>query len=231
MAKSFKQLLTQRVVPMPTAGRDFLDLLNEPAGTPVGGASSVPEPGEVVVPGNSGLPAPGGQAGKPGNTAQPGKRSPKTRSTDTPCVAGSTTGSSSADDKHVTEDRSALPPVVAQPPEAGDARQTFVVRRHLLEQMRDYVHARRAKGDYAYSQKQALEEALTEFLTAREPAQPRPPEAREREQQFQTRVREGRQRSAATVESSARPTAQKPPESDASQVTERDRPLRTGRLG
>jgi protease II len=95
--------------------------------------------------------------------------------------------------------------------EVGDARQTFVVRRHLLERVRDYVHARRAKGDYAYSQKQALEEALLEFLAAREPAQPRPLEAREREQQFRARVREGRQ-SSVTVEPSARPTAQHAPE-------------------
>jgi hypothetical protein len=111
----------------------------------------------------------------------------------------------------VAEDRSALPPVVAQPVETGDARQTFVVRRHLLEQVRDYVHARRAKGDYAYSQKQALEEALLEFLAARELAQPRPPEVHEREQQFRVRVREGRQRSAAMD-----PSAQNSPKSGAS---------------
>jgi len=102
----------------------------------------------------------------------------------------------------VAEDRSTLPPVVTPPLEAGDARQTFVVRRYLLERVRDYVHARRAKGDYAYSQRQALEEAFTEFLAAREPAQPRPPEAHEREQQFRARVREGRQ-SSATIEPSA----------------------------
>jgi protease II len=86
-------------------------------------------------------------------------------------------------------------------------RQTFVVRRHLLEQVRDYVHARRAKGDYSYSQKQALEEALFEFLAAREPTQPRPPEAHEREQLFRARVREGRQHKAA-LEPSTHQTVQ-----------------------
>ena len=222
MAKSFKQLSTlpQRVVPAPTAGRDFLDLLNEPTGgatTPqVGSPYAVPELSEVVAPGNLGVPMPGGKAGELGNTAQPGKRPPKSRATEAPRTADGVTDSNSVAGGGSAEERLALPSVVAPPLEEGDARQTFVVRRHLLERVRDYVHARRAKGDYTYSQKQALEEAFTEFLAARETAQPRPSEAREREQQFQARVREGRQRRAAAVEPSARPAAQNSPESGAS---------------
>lgn len=223
MAKSFKQLptLPQRVVPEPIAGRDFLDLLNKSAIVPiapqVGIASPVPELSEVVVPGNPVLPMPGSKAGELGNTATPSKRPPKSRSADTHRSAGGMTASVTAENRVMTESRSALSPVAFQPEpaEAGDARQTFVIRQHLLEQLRDYVHARRAKGDYAYSQKQALEEALVEFLAARELAQPRPPEAREREQQFRARVREGRQ-SSTVVESSAYSTPQSSQESGAS---------------
>ena len=46
------------------------------------------------------------------------------------------------------------------PTVGGDARQTFVLSQSHLEKLRDYVHARRAGGDYAYSQKQAMQEAL-----------------------------------------------------------------------
>jgi hypothetical protein len=74
-----------------------------------------------------------------------------------------------------------------------DARQTFVMDKRSLEQLRDYVHARRSSGDYRYSQKQALREAITEFLAARQLAPPRPQEAREYEQQFRDRIRKGRE--------------------------------------
>jgi hypothetical protein len=221
MAKSFKQLSTpsRRVEPVPTAGQDFLDLLNESAGGPttpqVGSPYSVPELSEVVVPSNLGLPTLGGKTGELGNTAKPDKRLPKSQATEAHRTAGGITNSSNAAGEGSAEERPALPSVIVQPLEAGDARQTFVVRRHLLERMRDYVHARRAKGNYAYSQKQALEEALLEFLAAREPAQPRPPEAHEREQQFRARVREGWQ-SRAAGKPSARQTAQNFQESDAS---------------
>jgi hypothetical protein len=213
MAKSFKQLptLPQLVIPEPTAGRVFLDLLNEPSVGPTAPQvimpSPAPEPSEVIVTGNPGLPTPDSKTGELGNTAKPGKRPPKSRSADTPRATGGTAEPIGAAGGVVIESRVALPLVIFPPVEEGDTRQTFVVRRHLLEGVRDYVHARRARGDYAYSQKQALEEALLEFLAAREPAQPRPPEAREREQQFRARVREGRQSSAA-VAPSARSTAQ-----------------------
>ena len=77
--------------------------------------------------------------------------------------------------------------------EGEDTRQTFVMDKRSLEQLRDYVHARRSAGDYRYSQKQALREAITEFLAARQLAPPRPKEAREHEQQFRDRIRKGRE--------------------------------------
>ena len=72
-------------------------------------------------------------------------------------------------------------------------RQTFVLSRGHLEQLRDYVHARRAQGDYTYSQKQALQDALDLLFATAEPAAPRPAQARELEQQRRQRIQRGRQ--------------------------------------
>ena len=73
-------------------------------------------------------------------------------------------------------------------------RQTFVVGRGHLEQLRDYVHARRSEGEYTYSQKQALQEAL-DLLFASGPAVPqRPEQTRQLEQQQQERIKRGRAR-------------------------------------
>jgi hypothetical protein len=73
-------------------------------------------------------------------------------------------------------------------------RQTFVVGRGHLEQLRDYVHARRSQGEYTYSQKQALQEAL-DLLFASGPAVPqRPEQTRQLEQQQQERIKRGRAR-------------------------------------
>ncbi|NVO33103.1 hypothetical protein [Hymenobacter lapidiphilus] len=73
----------------------------------------------------------------------------------------------------------------------ASARQTFVLSRDHLEQLRDYVHARRAQGDYTYSQKQALQEALDLLFAGVPPTAPRPAEAREQEQQRRQRIQQG----------------------------------------
>ena len=93
---------------------------------------------------------------------------------------------------------SAPAPVPATASAAPDGvRQTFVLSRGHLEQLRDYVHARRVQGDYTYSQKQALQEALDMLFTRDLPAPPRPAQAREQEQQRRQRIQQGR-RSAAS---------------------------------
>lgn len=76
-------------------------------------------------------------------------------------------------------------------------RQTFVLSRGHLEQLRDYVHARRVQGDYTYSQKQALQEALDLLFAGAAPAPPRPAQAREQEQQRRQRIQRGRQAGAS----------------------------------
>lgn len=83
---------------------------------------------------------------------------------------------------------------VASPPmvEERDLRQTFVVSSAQLEQLRDYVHARRAQGDYEYSQKQALQEALSLLFASVPQAPPRPSQTRELERRRRERIRRGR---------------------------------------
>jgi hypothetical protein len=77
-------------------------------------------------------------------------------------------------------------------PEERDLRQTFVVSSGQMEQLRDYVHARRAAGDYEYSQKQALQEALSLLFASVPQAPPRPSQTRELEQRRRERIRRGR---------------------------------------
>ena len=77
-------------------------------------------------------------------------------------------------------------------PEERDLRQTFVVSSGQLEQLRDYVHARRATGEYEYSQKQALQEALSLLFASVPQAPPRPSQTRELEQRRRERIRRGR---------------------------------------
>jgi hypothetical protein len=76
--------------------------------------------------------------------------------------------------------------------EARDLRQTFVVSSGQLEQLRDYVHARRVQGEYEYSQKQALQEALSMLFASVPQAPPRPEQTRELEQRRRERIRRGR---------------------------------------
>lgn len=87
-----------------------------------------------------------------------------------------------------------------------NVRQTFVLEESYLERIRDYVHARRSQGDYNYSQKQLLEEALDLLLASQEPAPPRPAELREQEQQLRVRIQQGRH--ASVVPKYARPDTQ-----------------------
>lgn len=90
-------------------------------------------------------------------------------------------------------------PVVGPDPASAapdGVRQTFVLSRGHLEQLRDFVHARRVQGDYSYSQKQALQEALDLLFAGAAPAPPRPAQAREQEQQRRQRIQQGRQSSA-----------------------------------
>lgn len=101
---------------------------------------------------------------------------------------------------NIVKPTSAVSIPAAAPAPASSApdgvRQTFVLSRGHLEQLRDFVHARRVQGDYSYSQKQALQEALDLLFAGAAPAPPRPAQAREQEQQRRQRIQQGRQGSA-----------------------------------
>ena len=91
----------------------------------------------------------------------------------------------------------AAPETTAARTAPDGVRQTFVLSRGHLEQLRDHVHARRAQGDYTYSQKQALQEALDLLFASAAPAAPRPALAREQEQQRRQRIQQGRRPAAS----------------------------------
>ena len=102
----------------------------------------------------------------------------------------SNSGNITASDSPLPE---ASPGVIATMGSEG-VRQTFVLNRGHLEQLRDYVHNRRAQGDYTYSQKQALQEALDLLFGSAPPVPQRPEQTRQLEQQQQERIRRGRAR-------------------------------------
>ena len=109
-----------------------------------------------------------------------------------------TSNTSNIDNTSNTTKKTSVPtasvPVAPAPDAASDGvRQTFVLSQGHLEQLLDYVHARRAQGDYNYSQKQALQEALNLLFASAPPAPPRPAQVREQEQQRRQRIRKGRQ--------------------------------------
>ena len=124
-----------------------------------------------------GKPGKKGKAGKPGNTPQP----------EIPLLPTSTIPASKSTGRH-------------------NVRQTFVLEESYMERIRDYVHARRSQGDYHYSQKQLIEEALDLRLASQEPAPPRPAELREQEQQLRVRIQQGRHASATPKHSNKQPT-------------------------
>ena len=87
----------------------------------------------------------------------------------------------------------AVEPVTVSAASDG-VRQTFVLSRGHLEQLRDYVHDRRVRGEYTYSQKQALQEALDLLFAGSPPVAQRPQETRQLEQQQKERIKRGRAR-------------------------------------
>ena len=165
MAKTFKNLPrpVEPTAPKPLSQRDFLDLTDEP--TPAKKAVGKAETAHNTRnTSNSGNTSNTGNNSNNSNTDELGISGPESSPGLTTAVVGS-----------------------------EGVRQTFVLSRGHLEQLRDYVHARRAQGDYTYSQKQALQDALDLLFASAEPAAPRPAQARELEQQRRQRIQRGRQ--------------------------------------
>lgn len=214
MAKSFNQLPSpQRSAPaIPLSEMDFFALRETPVAAEDFELAATAKPIPLPDPAQESL-AQGSQA--VGNTGNPGgTRNPvNPDKSDKPLLTGSRTlknqvsvasntsntdnGSNSGKgDKPGNSRNTAVlvaPPTSRPSTQEGGVRQTFVLGRGHLEQLRDYVHARRTGGDYSYSQKQALQEALDMLFTTAGPANPRPSHAREREEQHRERIRQGRQ--------------------------------------
>jgi hypothetical protein len=118
---------------------------------------------------------------------QEGSEAGNTNNTDNTKKTKKPVNTSNSDNTSNTTSPVELPAV-----EERDLRQTFVVSSTQLEQLRDYVHARRAQGNYEYSQKQALQEALSMLFASVPQAAPRPSQTRELEQRRRERIRRGR---------------------------------------
>jgi hypothetical protein len=212
MPKLFKQLtaLNQGVPQKPLSELDFLDLLGEPVVSPnplpapaveVESAADLTDAGKVTsntshtgVTGNSLF---ADNPDNPGNTSITGNEKASKR----PRVASNCGNPGKALNPGKSSNTGKLGKAVAHVPliglaiaaDGGDVRQTFVISRNHLEQLRDMVHARRTAGDYAYSQKQAMQEALDLLFATHGLAAPRSTEAREREQQHRELAKKGRQ--------------------------------------
>ena len=169
MVKTFKNLPRpgEPTAPKPTSERDFFDLSDERE--PTEKPAQRPErASNIGNTGNTNIPDNIGNIGNIGNTAE---------------VASAVS--------------TPAPVNIAASAAPDGVRQTFVLGRGHLEQLRVYVHARRAQGEYTYSQKQALQEALDLLFAGAAPAPPRPAQAREQEQQRRQRIQQGRQAGAS----------------------------------
>ncbi len=166
MAKTFKNLPRpgESAAPKPTSERDFFEL------------SDVDEP-----------------------VKKPAESQSRARNThNTSNTSNNSNNSNNSNIDNITASTSAASVPTAEPvasPAASDGvRQTFVLSRGHLEQLRDYVHARRAGGEYTYSQKQALQQALDLLFAGSPPVAQRPEQTRQLEQQQQERIKRGKAR-------------------------------------
>ena len=194
MAKTFKNLPPpgQAATPKPISERDFFDLSDEP---PTAERASESLEKEQAISNPSTI----------SNTSNTEKIDNISNIGNTGKLNNTGHTSNTGNSKHIgnpdnTSDvvlpadlASRQQAVVTAPTSTQEAvRQTFVLSRGHLEQLRDYVHARRAQGDYTYSQKQALQQALELLFALDSPAPPRPAHTREQEQQHRQRIRQGR---------------------------------------
>lgn len=197
MAKSFKNLSqpAAAAAPKPVSERDFFDLTDEvsPALPPAPAASpsSSDNTDGISNLGNTSNLSNPENASKPKSVTRPARKSAADNAMQPGnLVVGSNPGDTS------TAAVLAAQPTDAAKGEAGipgrDVRQTFVLSETHLEQLKDYVHARRSQGDYLYSQKQALQEALDLLFGSIVPVAPRPAQLREREQRRRTSIQQGR---------------------------------------
>ncbi|MBO3273265.1 hypothetical protein [Hymenobacter defluvii] len=71
-----------------------------------------------------------------------------------------------------------------------DVRQTFVISQQYLDRLKDFVHTKRSNGQYEYTQKQALHDAL-DRLFAGTTIEERPAHIRQQEEKRKQQIRRG----------------------------------------
>jgi hypothetical protein len=218
MAKSFKKgPTTESTLPKPTSEWDFFDFLEGPtAELPVeaagrGQVTAVPEGAELLPgskPGKQGQAGstpvtqePAGSLGKPAPEAEPPReiaakpvaspprRRPVPEQPHQPIEKRVELAASPVTPAPVAP--AAVPGLPATASNHG-VRQTFVVGAQSLEELRNFVHAKRAAGAYWYSQRQAIEEGLALLFAAHGPLTPRPDHIQIQEQERRARIQKGR---------------------------------------
>lgn len=200
MAKTFKNLPTPAAatITKQVSERDFFDLTDDFTSAPTTDEAEIATVNQRQVDtilGNISTP---GTTDSDSNTSSIGTTPKKTRAT----KGGSGHAIQVSNPGNTSKPLNPVPTGNIMPPrdsssameggEDRDVRQTFILSAGHLEQLRDHVHARRAGGDYNYSQKQALQEALSLLFASATPVAPRPAQARELEQQRRERIQRGR---------------------------------------
>ena len=75
---------------------------------------------------------------------------------------------------------------------SADIRTTLVMGEDYLEWLKDYVYSRKVKGDFRFTQKEALHEAIDLLKKKIGKLPPRPQTEREAENKFKLQIKRGR---------------------------------------
>ncbi|UOG77492.1 hypothetical protein MTX78_24410 (plasmid) [Hymenobacter tibetensis] len=221
MAKSFKQLSTDTTQSAkPTSEKDILDFLEQDWLTPASPAAptsqaATSESQEKIS--KSGQRKTSNNTGKPSNLSNTNNTSNTSNSTaDVPRqsseaeeihgkgqrrVDAKEGKPNSAKKASVDKPIAAVTDVVdatevttvtnVTPEHDVDVRQTFVLSQQYLEGLKNYVHTKRMSGQYDFTQKQALHQAL-DLLFATAQIEERPLQIRQKEEVRRQQIRKGK---------------------------------------
>ncbi|MCB2411137.1 hypothetical protein [Hymenobacter lucidus] len=167
MAKSFKQLAAKLEAPKRTSEKDILDFLEQdhPATNRV--ASSISNTSSSSNTNNTNI------ASNTNNTEAVDKQSNSSNTSNTKSLA-------TVVDSSVTDVTN----------EDIDVRQTFILGLQYLDRLKDYVHTKRTGGQYEYTQKQALHDALDRLFEGAT-IEARPAHIRQQEESRKQKIRRG----------------------------------------
>lgn len=82
--------------------------------------------------------------------------------------------------------------MIALASSVADIRTTLVMGEDYLEWLKDYVYSRKVKGDFRFTQKEALHEAIDLLKKKVGTLPPRPQSEREAENKFKLQIKRGR---------------------------------------